>query len=329
MFTSNSDPVSAITETADFSQAPPFAAIARHGSLSARLRPPRDESALAAVLSHPGIWRRGTATRVAADIEPTGIADLDARLPGGGWPRSALSEILIEHDGIGECSLVLPALARADPGERTRRLHRAAVYPYAPALVAAGIDLAQIVHIEAGAADMHWTAEQCLRAGCCGAVLNWLPDADYRQLRRLQLASDASSRNPPRAGPRWHAVHAPTATPMWRDFHEMFTSAHPTLKRLASQHRIGGGYAEPAHCLNQSTQIPARGDVVIKSKIGVLASVALLALGLAACGSSNRPAAPRAPRPRLPRVGQRGRSPAPVRHSRRPSISNGHRHRRG
>src|SRR5271169_2054784 len=32
---------------------------------------------------------------------------------------------------------------------------------------------------------------------------------------------------------------------------------------------------------------PARGDVVIKNRIGALASVALLAVGLAACGSSS------------------------------------------
>ena len=51
-------------------------------------------------------------------------------------------------------------------------------------------DLAQVVHIDADAGDTHWTAEQCLRAGCCGAVLNWLPRADYRQLRRLQLAAE-------------------------------------------------------------------------------------------------------------------------------------------
>jgi hypothetical protein len=65
--------------------------------------------------------------------------------------------------------------------------------PYAPALVAAGIDLSQVVHIDANAADTHWTAEQCLRAGCCGAVLNWLPTADYRQLRRLQLAAETGA----------------------------------------------------------------------------------------------------------------------------------------
>ena len=44
--------------------------------------------------------------------------------------------------------------------------------------------------IDADVADSHWSAEQCLRAGCCAAVVHWLPDADYRQLRRLQLAAE-------------------------------------------------------------------------------------------------------------------------------------------
>ena len=148
-------------------------------------------TALADVLRDPRIWRRSAAAAAATiDAQPTGIAGLDARLPGGGWPRGALSEILIEQDGLGECSLVLPALAALTRARRRVALVAPPYIPYAPALAGAGIDLAQVVHIDADAGDTHWTAEQCLRAGCCGAVLNWLPRADYRQLRRLQLAAE-------------------------------------------------------------------------------------------------------------------------------------------
>jgi len=190
MFTSSSPEAAAsIVGSLDFTQAPPLSS----AETPHRVARPRNEAALADVLRHPGIWRRGTSTRVAADIQPSGIAELDALLPGGGWPRGALSEILIESDGIGECSLVLPALAALTQA-RKRVVFIAPPYiPYPPALVAAGIDLSQIVHIDAGDADSHWTAEQCLRAGCCGAVLNWLPTADYRQLRRLQLAAESGA----------------------------------------------------------------------------------------------------------------------------------------
>jgi len=192
MFTSSAEAIASVVDSSDFIQVVPN--VARRTPTPAVLaRPPRDESALAEVLRHPDIWRRGSAARPKVDVEPTGNAELDARLPGGGWPRGALSEILIENDGIGECSLVLPALAALTQA-RKRVVFVAPPYiPYPPALAAAGIDLAQVVHIEAGAADTHWTAEQCLRAGCCGAVLNWLPTADYRQLRRLQLAAESGS----------------------------------------------------------------------------------------------------------------------------------------
>ncbi len=185
MFTSTSEAVAAALAPSDFAQAPP---LARNPA-----RTPREEAALAEVLRHPGIWRRGSAARASIDAQPTGLAELDACLPGGGWPRGALSEILIEHDGIGECSLLLPALA-AITQTKQRVVFVAPPYiPYPPALAAAGVDLSHVVHIGAGAADTHWTAEQCLRAGCCGAVLSWMPTTDYRQLRRLQLAAETGA----------------------------------------------------------------------------------------------------------------------------------------
>lgn len=157
------------------------------------MRAPRNEAALTEVLRHPGIWRRAATSPRPANAQPTGLDELDALLPGGGWPRGALSEILIEQDGIGECSLLLPALAALTQARQRVALIAPPYIPYAPALAAAGVDLSQLVHIDAGATDTHWTAEQCLRAGCCGAVLNWLPQADYRQLRRLQLAAETGA----------------------------------------------------------------------------------------------------------------------------------------
>jgi len=185
MFTSTSEAVAAALDTSDFTQAPPLK--------RKPARTPREEAALAEVLRHPGIWRRGTAARATVDAQPTGLVDLDARLPGGGWPRGALSEILIEHDGIGECSLLLPALAALTETKRRVVFVAPPYIPYPPALAAAGIDLSYVVHIDASAADTHWTAEQCLRAGCCGAVLSWMPRTDYRQLRRLQLAAETGA----------------------------------------------------------------------------------------------------------------------------------------
>ncbi len=147
---------------------------------------------LTKVLQHPGIWRRASAA-TAVDAQPSQLPELDARLPGGGWPRGALSEILIEEDGTGEFGLLAPVLATLTQAGKRVVLIAPPYVPYAPALTAAGIDLNQLVHIDAAALDTHWTAEQCLRSGCCAAVLNWLPQADYRQLRRLQLAAETGA----------------------------------------------------------------------------------------------------------------------------------------
>ncbi len=188
MFTSTSEAIASALDSPDFAATAPL--VARR---PAPARTPREEAALAEVLRHPGIWRRGTAARATVEAQPTGLAQLDTRLPGGGWPRGALSEILIEHDGIGECSLLLPALAALTQAKQRVVFVAPPYIPYPPALAAAGIDLSYVVHIEASAADTHWTAEQCLRAGCCGAVLSWMPTTDYRQLRRLQLAAETGA----------------------------------------------------------------------------------------------------------------------------------------
>ncbi|MGH8140793.1 MAG: translesion DNA synthesis-associated protein ImuA [Steroidobacteraceae bacterium] len=66
-------------------------------------------SELARLLEHPAIWRGTSAAR--PEVLPTGFGALDERLPGKGWPRSGLIEILVSRFGIGELSLLLPALA--------------------------------------------------------------------------------------------------------------------------------------------------------------------------------------------------------------------------
>jgi hypothetical protein len=152
---------------------------------------PAVPAAIDALLRHPGIWRRSASAQQHVRALPTGLAELDAVLPGGGWPCGALSEILFAHDGIGELSLLMPALA-AITQRRQRVVFVAPPYiPYAPALEAHGLDLRYVVQIEANAGEGAWSAEQCLRSGSCGAVLGWLHHADYTQLRRLQLAAES------------------------------------------------------------------------------------------------------------------------------------------
>ena len=46
------------------------------------------------LLQHPGIWRGDRLAQAGVDALPTGFAELDKQLPGGGWPRGALTEIV-------------------------------------------------------------------------------------------------------------------------------------------------------------------------------------------------------------------------------------------
>lgn len=148
--------------------------------------------AITDVLQHPGVWRRSTPSMAFQRTVSTGLGELDARLPGGGWPLGALSEVLFDHDGLGEFRLLMPALATLTAQRKRVVMVNPPYVPYAPALAAAGIDLHFLSELKAPADDAAWSLEQCLRSGCCAAVIGWLPQADYRSLRRLHLAAESS-----------------------------------------------------------------------------------------------------------------------------------------
>jgi hypothetical protein len=145
------------------------------------------------LLRHPRLWRaREQAGAARSPGLPTGYAVLDGCLPGGGWPRQGLVEILTEHCGVGELGLMLPALAGLCARSDGWLAWVAPPYqPYAPALAACGIDVQRVlvVHADAPAA---WAMEQALRSEACCAVLGWAQPRGPHALRRLQLAAEQS-----------------------------------------------------------------------------------------------------------------------------------------
>jgi len=144
---------------------------------------------LATLLSHPAIWRGDDCAPEPATL-PSGFPALDAALPGRGWPQGALTEMLIEREGIGELRLALPALVRVQTQKRDVVWIAPPHRPYAPALAAAGLDLARFFVVRCrDARDALWAYEQALRAPECGAAFAWLAAHDDRVLRRLQVAA--------------------------------------------------------------------------------------------------------------------------------------------
>src|SRR3954468_6083317 len=147
--------------------------------------------ALDAILQRQPIWRGGALARQLAALA-TGFTALDAELPGGGWPRQALTEILNDEPGVGELGLILPALAALTSAGQRAVCVAPPHIPYPPALAAAGIDLANLLIVRPQSRrDALWTAEQALRSGSCHALAAWLPKVRYVELQRLSVAAEA------------------------------------------------------------------------------------------------------------------------------------------
>lgn len=123
---------------------------------------------------------------------PTGFAEFDAVLPGGGWPVGAITELMPEAQGIGELSLLLPALAGLCRAGRYLAWIAPPCLPYPPALEWRGLALDRLLLVRAQDAQAAlWAAEQALRCPAIGAVLAWPATLDDRRVRRLQLAAEA------------------------------------------------------------------------------------------------------------------------------------------
>jgi cell division inhibitor SulA/protein ImuA len=143
------------------------------------------------ILQRQPVWRGNGLAQCPPGV-PTGFACLDGALPGRGWPRGELTELLGDASGIGELQLVLPALARLSTSGKRIVWLAPPHLPYAPALAAAGVDLAQIVIVRPGGRrESLWAAEQVLRAAACQALLAWMPRVRYAELQRLAAAAEA------------------------------------------------------------------------------------------------------------------------------------------
>jgi protein ImuA len=180
-------------------------------AVSSRARP--DAQAL-----HPALWRGhqlGSGERPLA----SGFAELDAQLPGGGWPRRVLTELLLPHPGVGEMRLLAPSLAATLRAGRLVMLFDPPATLSAWALAQIGLDAEQMLVVDGRSkvlpdASSLWALEQALKSGHVGAVLAWLPPRlRAERLRRLQLA--AQGHDGPAFVLREMAARArPTAAPL-------------------------------------------------------------------------------------------------------------------
>jgi cell division inhibitor SulA/protein ImuA len=151
---------------------------------------------LQALLAHPGIWQAAAPAFAGESVLATGSAELDQALAGG-WPAHGLCELLVETAGVGEFRLLTPVLGGLQKAARAAGRPAGIMFinppyvPYAPALLGAGVDIAQVLVTRCHQdRDLFWTMEQALRSGACAAAVAWCAAADHRYLRRLQLAAE-------------------------------------------------------------------------------------------------------------------------------------------
>ena len=159
---------------------------------------PRDSSSLNKLLENPRVWRGRSQGQADAGLA-SGYEALDRHLPGGGWPQNSLTEILVEHYGVGELRLLMPALAYLSSGD-IDTVHNEPGWiawvsppfqPYPPALQQWGIDLSRMLIVRPkDDSEMLWSAEQALSSGTCAAVLLWPDKLSDQASRRLQLAAE-------------------------------------------------------------------------------------------------------------------------------------------
>lgn len=173
-------------------------------------------AALAEVLARGDIWRGDMLASLPDSAVSSGHPELDAELPGGGWPQGNLTEILVDRSGLGEMTLLLPALARLSAAGGWLALVAPPWLPHAPAWAAAGLVLERLVIVKAGK-QAAWCCEQLLACGGFAGVLAW-PDAgiDAKALRRLQAAAEGQ----------------PTFTWLWRPL-ALAATPSPAPLRLA------------------------------------------------------------------------------------------------
>lgn len=183
----------------------------------------------------------------------TGLAALDAALPGGGLAAGAVHELVSETDGAGSWTWALWLAARAAEGGSPAHAGRGASSVtsrrercppggyvvwldgpcdfYPPAAAAWGIDPARLVIVRpADARQAYWIIDQTLRCPAVAAVIGAPPPMQRAEARRLQLAAEAGGgialllyARPGKIGDsgavsRWRIAPAPSAAQGARRF---------------------------------------------------------------------------------------------------------------
>ena len=136
------------------------------------------------------LWRADQLGESFTEVLPSGWEALDLELPGGGWPRRSVTEVLATQPSVLEWRLLSPVLRRvvAEGGQVV--VVGPARIPHLPGLRHEGLSERQLVWIKAEVpSERLWVTEQLIKSNSAGAIVSWLPQARQEQLRRLQVCA--------------------------------------------------------------------------------------------------------------------------------------------
>lgn len=145
------------------------------------------------MLHHPAVWKGQALHQSESSGIASGFSELDRELPGNGWPRGTLIELMAPCMGIGELRFLAPTLRRLTQAGKNVILLAPPHTPYVPAFAAMGIDHARLLVVHAHKPiDRLWAVEQSIKSQQFGALLTWLDSAKPEMMRRLQLAASGT-----------------------------------------------------------------------------------------------------------------------------------------
>lgn len=138
---------------------------------------------------HPALWKGSQLAGAQRPALSTGFAQLDIQLPGGGWPIGSLVELTLERPGIGEITLLRPALAQLST-ERCIMFIRPPHAMNAHCWANWGLRHHNLFWVQSNSLhDALWACEQALRHNACSALFCWASGARPQDLRRLHVAA--------------------------------------------------------------------------------------------------------------------------------------------
>ena len=168
-----------------------------------------------------------TAGRPDEERISSGCVAMDRYLPGGGYARGSMLELLRSHSGSGITSIALMIARQAIVDGKYLVLVDPQRQFYPPALKSLGIPMERVIVLQpTNHSDSIWGLAQVLRCTAVGAVIAEVGTLEDRVARKLQLAAEQGGG----LGVFIRDARAARAQPSWADVQWLVRSNTSTIQ---------------------------------------------------------------------------------------------------